>query len=145
MTGIAYKEREIMNTNIIIETSRKTLAGTISFPEVVGQLLTAGVEYYHVDYVGLKKTFYSADGDMVVTPINYEGLPPVAADFDVAALCADILDSQRNNQPYRDFTRRAMEAGTQGYFAFLRGKRVTYFGRQGDQHTEWFPGAAPVK
>jgi hypothetical protein len=38
-----------------------------------------------------------------------------------------------------------MEAGVQGYFVFLRGKRVTYFGRQGDQHTEWFPSAAPVK
>jgi hypothetical protein len=24
----------------------------ISFPEVVGKLLAAGVEYYHVDYVG---------------------------------------------------------------------------------------------
>ena len=117
----------------------------MSFPEVVGQLLAAGVEYYHVDYVGMRKTFYSAEGDAVVTPINYEGLPPVAADFDVVALRADILDSQRNNQPYRDFTRRAMEAGTQGYFAFLRGKRVTYFGRQGEQHTEWFPGAAPEK
>jgi uncharacterized protein YbcV (DUF1398 family) len=134
-----------MNTNIIIETARKTLAGTISFPEVVGQLLTAGVEYYHVDYVGLKKTFYSADGDMVVTPINYEGLPPVAVDFSVENVRADILDSQRNGQPYRDFTRRAMEAGVQGYFAFLRGQRVTYFGRQGDQHIEWFPGAAPAK
>jgi uncharacterized protein YbcV (DUF1398 family) len=134
-----------MNTNIIIETARKTLAGTISFPEVVGQLLTAGVEYYHVDYVSLKKTFYGAEGDIVVTPINYEGLPPVAADFSVENVRADILDSQRKGQPYRDFTRRAMEAGVQGYFAFLRGKRVTYFGRQGDQHTEWFPGAAPTK
>jgi len=130
-----------MNTKIITETARKTLDGTMSFPEVVGQLLAAEVEYYHVDYVGMRKTFYSADGDAVVTPINYEGLPPVAADFDAAALRADILDSQRNNQPYRDFTRRAMEAGTQGYFAFLRGKRVTYFGRQGEQHTEWFPNA----
>jgi len=36
-----------------------------------------------------------------------------------------------------------MVAGVQGCFAFLRGKRVTYFGRQGDQHTEWFPGAEP--
>jgi hypothetical protein len=26
----------------------------------------------------------------------------------------------------------------------LRGQRVTYIGRQGDQHTEWFPGARPV-
>jgi hypothetical protein len=36
-----------------------------------------------------------------------------------------------------------MSAGVQGYFAFLRGQRVTYLGRQGDQHTEWFPGAKP--
>ncbi len=130
-----------MNTKIIIETARKTLAGGIAFPEVVGQLLSAGVEYYHVDYVAMKKTFYGADGDTVVTPITYEALPPVAADFSLEGIRADILDSQRNGQHYRDFTRRAMEAGVQGYFAFLRGQRVTYFGRQGDQHTEWFPGA----
>src|SRR5580698_9783800 len=68
--------KQPMNTTIITETARKTLAGTISFPEVVAQLITAGVEYYHVDYAGLKKTFYSADGDIVVTPINDEGLPP---------------------------------------------------------------------
>ncbi|HAB16017.1 MAG TPA: DUF1398 domain-containing protein [Verrucomicrobiales bacterium] len=134
-----------MNTKIITETARQTFAGTMSFPEVVGQLLAAGVEYYHVDYVGMRKTFYSAEGDAVVTPISYEGWPPVAADFDAAARRADILDSQRNGQHYRDFTRRAMAAGTQAYFAFLRGKRVTYFGRQGDQHTEWFPGAEPAK
>jgi uncharacterized protein YbcV (DUF1398 family) len=85
-----------------------------------------------------------AVGDIVVTPISYEELPPVADEFDVAALRANILDSQRNNQAYRDFTRRAMKAGVQGHFTFLRGKRVTYFGRQGDQHTEWFPGAAPA-
>ena len=101
------------------------------------------MEYYHVDYIGKKKTFYSADGDAVVTPIDYEGLPTVAPDFSLEMVKADILDSQRNGQKYRDFTLRAMEAGVQGYFAFLRGKRVTYFGRQGDQHTEWFPGAQP--
>jgi uncharacterized protein YbcV (DUF1398 family) len=132
-----------MNTEMITRTAHATLDGTISFPEVVGQLLAAGVEYYQVDYVGMRKTFYGDGGDVVVTAINYEGLPPVAADFDPAALRADILDSQRNGQKYRDFTRRAMVAGVQGYFAFLRGKRVTYFGRQGDQHTEWFPGAEP--
>lgn len=130
-----------MNAEIVTQTVRATLAGTISFPEVVGKLLATGVEYYQVDYVGMRKTFYSADGDMVTTPINYEGLPPVAPEFDTAALRANILDSQQNGQKYRDFTRRAMEGGVQGYFAFLRGKRVTYFGRNGDQHIEWFPGA----
>ena len=134
-----------MNTEIITKTARATLEAAISFPEVVKQLLAAGVEYYHVDYVTMRKTFYSAAGEVVLMPINYEGMPPVAVDFDAAALRADILDSQRNGQKYRDFTRRAMEAGTQGYFAFLRGKRVTYLGRQGDQHTEWFPGAATAQ
>jgi len=133
-----------LNTTVIAQTARETLAGTLSFPEVVQRLLGAGVEYYHVDYVGMKKTFYSADGEILVTPLNYEGLPPVAARFSTEELRANILDSQRHGQKYRDFTRRAMEAGVQGYFAFLTGKRVTYLGRQGDQHTEWFPGAAPT-
>ena len=33
--------------------------------------------------------------------------------------------------------------GMQGDYALLRGKRVMYLGRQGEQHTEWFPGARP--
>ena len=132
-----------MNTQIVSEASRATLAGTMPFPEIVGRLIETGVEYYHVDYITLRKTFYSAAGDAVITAITYEGLPEVSADFDHTALRAAILDSQRNGQHYRDFTIRAMKAGVQGYFAFLRGMRVTYWGRGGDQHTEWFPGAGP--
>ena len=132
-----------MNTQIVSEASRATLSGSMPFPEIVGRLIETGVEYYHVDYVTLRKTFYGSAGDVVVTPIPYEGLPEVAAEFDQAALRAAIGDSQRNGQHYRDFTVRAMKAGVQGYIAFLRGKRVTYWGRGGDQHTEWFPGAGP--
>ena len=134
-----------MDTKIVAEVARATLAGTITFPEVVRRLIETGVEYYHVDYVALRKTFYSAAGEVVMTSILYEGLPPVAADFDANQLRAAILDSQRHGLTYRDFTRRAMEAGVQGYIAFLRGQRVTYWGRAGDQHTEWFPGAGPAK
>jgi uncharacterized protein YbcV (DUF1398 family) len=132
-----------MNTEIVAEAARATLTGSIPFPEVVRRLIETGVECYHVDYVALRKSFYSATGEVVTTPINYEGLPPVAVNFNGAALRAAIVDSQRHGQHYRDFTRRAMEAGVQGYIAFLRGQRVTYWGRNGDQHTEWFPGAAP--
>jgi uncharacterized protein YbcV (DUF1398 family) len=132
-----------MDTHLIQDTALKTLAGSISFPEVVGNLLRAGVEYYQVDYVGLRKTFYGPDGAVVTTPITFEGLPTVANDFDVTGVRAAISDSQRNGQKFRDFSRRVMAAGVQGYFAFLRGKRVMYLGRQGDQHIEWFPGAGP--
>ncbi len=132
-----------MNAEWIVEASRETLAGTAPFPEIVAKLLRAGVEYDHVDYVGMRKTFYGPGGDAVGTPITFEGMPPVGAEFDSGALRAAIVDSQQHGQKFRDFSRRAMEAGVQGYFAFLRGKRVTYWGRGGDQHTEWFPGAAP--
>lgn len=132
-----------MNTEIITSAAKATLAGDMPFPQIVTQLIEAGVEFYHVDYLALRKTFYSGAGAVVTTPIPYENLPAVAADFDAMALRTNILDSQQNNQPYRDFSIRAMQAGVQGYFAFLRGQRVTYFGRQGDQHTEWFPGAKP--
>ncbi len=133
-----------MNAKLITEAARATLAGTLPFPEIVSNLIAAGVEYYHVDYACLRTTFYSAEGDAVITPILFEDLPAISPEWDIDALKAAILDSQRNGQKFRDFTRRAMAAGVQGYFAFLRGQRVTYLGRKGDQHTEWFPGARPA-
>lgn len=132
-----------MKSEVVAEAARATLDGSIPFPAVVGRLIETGVEYYHVDYVALQITYYSASGELIKTPINYEGLPAVAADFDLAALKAAILDSQQNGQHYRDFSKRAMSAGVQGYIAFLRGKHVTYWARGGDNHTEWFPGAKP--
>ena len=45
--------------------------------------------HVHVDYVGLGKRFYSAVGEMMATSINYEGRPPVAPEFDAAALRAN--------------------------------------------------------
>ncbi|MGC3973961.1 MAG: DUF1398 family protein [Nitrospira sp.] len=130
-----------MNANEIADLAKATLNGSIPFPEVVGKLIANGVEYYHVDYVLGSFSFYSATGAVVTAPLIFEGLPPVSDDFEIAALKAAILDSQQHAQKFRAFCERAVKAGVQGYFAFLRGKRVTYFGRQGDQHTEWFPGA----
>lgn len=135
-----------MNSQSIAAAAQATLTGSMPFPQIVGMLIAAGVEYYHVDYLALRKTYYGVADDgaaVVVTPIPLEGLPLVAAEFDAAALKAAILASQQHGQTWRDFSRRAMQAGVQGYFAFLRGQRVTYLGRSGDQHTEWFPGAGP--
>lgn len=119
--------------------------GGLSFPEVVKGLLAAGVEYYHVDYAARRKTFYDGAGTVIEKPLQLEDAPPVAPEFQLEALRANIRDSQQRGQPFPDFSRRAMAAGAQGYFAFLRGQRVLYLGRQGDHHTEWFPGAAPSR
>ena len=130
-----------MNATLIRNLAQATLSGSIPFPAIVGQLIEAGVEYYHVDYIRLQFTFYDAAGGVVVAPLTIENLPAVASDFNGAALRAAILDSQQSGQKFHQFCKRAMEAGVQSYFAFLRGKRVTYLGRNGDHHVEWFPGS----
>lgn len=133
-----------MNADTVHHLARATLTGELPFSEIVGRLIAEGVEYYRVDYVARQMSFYSAAGSVVLAPLVFEDLPAVAADFDAPALRAAILDSQRHGQHFLAFSQRAVRAGVQGYYAFLRGQRVTYLGRQGEQHVEWFPGAKPV-
>jgi uncharacterized protein YbcV (DUF1398 family) len=38
------------DSKLILEPTRGTLDGSLTFPKVVGQLFAAGVEYYHVDF-----------------------------------------------------------------------------------------------
>ncbi|WP_425616118.1 hypothetical protein NA78x_006057 [Anatilimnocola sp. NA78] len=134
-----------MDSQAITEAARASRTGSSPFPEIVTKLISAGVEYYHVDYVGRCVQHYDGIGARVTTPLDFEGLPAVAAEFDATELRAAIFDSQRNGQSFRDFSARAMKAGVQSYYAFLRGRRVTYLARTGDQHTEWFPGAEPQR
>ena len=130
-----------MNADMIREMAKVTLTGSMPFPEIVGNLVKEGVEYYHVDFISFSFCFYSAKGGVAVAPLLLEDPPAVATDFNVAELRAAILDSQQNGQKFRQFCARAMVSGVQSYFVFLRGQRVLYIGRQGDQHIEWFPGA----
>ena len=133
----------MMNADIIHRMALATLSGALPFPQIVGKLMEEGVEYYRVDYVARQMTFYSGAGGVALSPLSFDDLPPVAAEFDGPALRAAILDSQTQGQHFKRFSERAVRAGVQGYYAFLRGQRVTYLGRQGEQHTEWFPGARP--
>lgn len=133
-----------MDADAINILAKATLDGSMPFPLIVEKLMANGVEYYNVDYATKTFAFYSSEGATIIAPLSYEALPPIAENFNAAALKAAILDSQQHGQKFRAFCERAIQAGVQGYFAFLRGQRVTYFGRQGDHHVEWFPGAQPA-
>jgi uncharacterized protein YbcV (DUF1398 family) len=128
-----------MSADLVLKLARAALSGEMPFPEIVDNLFKEGVEYYHVDYLSLSFSFYSQCGGVVVAPIVFEGLPEVAADFNTVELREAITDSQQNSQKFRQFCIRAMKSGVQSYFVFLRGRRVMYIGRHGDQHIEWFP------
>jgi len=105
--------------------------------------LSNGLEYCHVDYIALQKTCYSGYGEVIETPIDYEGLPTVGFDINVDGLRAAVLDDQQNGLDHRDFTKCAIGADAQGYIAILRGNRVPHWGRGEDQHLQLFTGANP--
>ena len=136
---MARANRKMPSANIISQLGQATVSGKIPFPEIVSKLIAEGVDYYHVDYVKQRKTFYGKDDLTAETQIHYMNLPKVAPELDAVALKAVILDSQVNHQAYEAFTQRAMQAGVVAYFAFLNGRRVVYWGRSGESHTEYFP------
>jgi uncharacterized protein YbcV (DUF1398 family) len=142
-TTANFPARTDMDADAVTLLAKTTLEGSLPFPQIVGELIAQGVEYYHVDYASKSFTFYSTGGAATSAPLSFEGLPPISQGWNESALKEAILDSQQNGQKFRQFCARAMSAGVQGYFAFLRGQRVTYLGRNGDQHVEWFPGARP--
>jgi len=129
-----------MSKQQIHETAIATQLGTITFPQVVQQLLAAGVESYEVDFACAQKTHYLVDGSAVTVPMILDP-GPIAPEFNSEELVAAIRGAQADTVRYPEFVQRATAAGTASYRAFLTGKRVIYVGRKGEQHIEEFPRA----
>lgn len=127
-----------MNKQAIHEAATATQQGRMTFPQVVQRLLEAGVESYLVDFAAAQKTHYLKDGATHAVPMILEP-GPIAEKFDAAGLVAAIRGAQADTVRYPEFVQRATASGVIGYWAFLTGKKVIYFGRKGEQHIEEFP------
>ena len=127
-----------MSKHVIDELAIATQQGKMSFPRVVQGLLEVGVESYLVDFAVKQKTHYLADGTAHTVPMILDP-GPIAAEFDNAGLVAAIRGAQADTVRYPEFVKRSTSAGVIGYWAFLTGRRVIYFGRKGEQHIEEFP------
>jgi uncharacterized protein YbcV (DUF1398 family) len=110
------------------------------FAEIVKNLIDAGVERYHADLVRSEKTYYLPDGESLMVPNDPVGIAP-ALEFSAAGVAAAVKAAQAGTIKYREFCKRALSAGCVGYVVSMAGKRVVYYGRTGDNHVEWFPGA----
>jgi uncharacterized protein YbcV (DUF1398 family) len=127
-----------MNTQLLDETLSNSLAGTITFPEVVRILTSEGVESYRADLVRREETFYMPDGSTHVETMAYLAAP-IGDRFATDKVVAAIRDSQTGKCKYREFLDRVMDAGTTSYVTYLKARKVIYFGRHGDFHVEEFP------
>ena len=131
-----------MSKQVIQELVVATQQGKMTFPQVVKGLLEVGVESYLVDFAAKQKTHYLTDGTTHAAPMILDP-GPIAADFNNSGLVAAIRDAQADTVRYPEFVTRSTAAGVIGYWAFLTGKRVIYFGRKGEQHIEEFPKPQP--
>lgn len=112
----------------------------VTFGEVVGQLMAAGVERYHADLLRAEKTYYMPDGQSHRTPNHALAAPPAIA-FSAAGVDAAVRAIQQGRIRYREFCARIAAAGCVGYIVSLAGRRAVYYGRTGDAHVEPFPAA----
>ncbi len=124
------------------EVAELSASGTIHFGEVISRLMKAGIERYHADYSRMENTYYTPDGGSCVIPMQHERVP-IAEVFSAKMVEAAVRQAQQGEIMYPQFTRQALAAGCIGYFVQITGKCVQYFGRNGEIHTEWFPGARP--
>jgi uncharacterized protein YbcV (DUF1398 family) len=134
------KTMNAKQTQIIQGCAREALTGELTFPEIVSRLAQIGVERYHADYSRKEITYYLADGDSLVVASLHPS-HATATDFSASAVEAAVRQSQRNEHTYLDFIRKTMAAGCVGYFVQITGRRVIYFGRNGESHEEHFPPA----
>ena len=117
-----------------------SVAGDITFADVVSRLLAIGVERYHADYSRKESTFYLPTGASHVVAMHLE-IPAIASVFSATAVEQSVRQAQLGEIRYPQFVAQTAAAGCVGYFVQLSGQRVHYIGRDGDVHTEWFPGA----
>lgn len=118
----------------------------MAFPQIVGVLVDAGFDGYSIDLRRAYTTYYRPDGEVAEFQAS-NTTATVAERFDVQGLKLAIGEAQSAvlDYTYRGFCTKIAAAGCAGYLVSLVGKRVLYYGRTGETHTEYFPGTHPVE
>jgi uncharacterized protein YbcV (DUF1398 family) len=84
--------------------------------------------------------YYMPDGESLVVSTPHVS-EPIAESFSPSADEAAIREVQRGEIVYTELLQKTKAAGCVGYFVQIAGRRVLYFGRNGDIHVEPFPPA----
>ena len=131
------------------DLARATLEGAesnrMTFPESVKMLMEAGFDGYAVDFRRSTRSYYMPNGETI--ELKMEQTPGQVAERFDAATVKEALREARALVPgytYQGFCAKVVGAGAAGYIVSLLGKRVLYYGRTGETHTEYFPGTHPA-
>jgi uncharacterized protein YbcV (DUF1398 family) len=130
-----------MNSNIkevIEKTTHESRAGLLTFPEFLERLIEVGVESYFADYRNQSTTYYLSSNEAYAVPMTMP-LIEIPTSFNKEGVVSAIRGAQSDTVRYPEFLKLTMSAGCIGYIVWIVGRRVSYFGRQGEVHLEHFP------
>lgn len=128
-----------MDIAVIEDCTKASHEERITFGEVVGRLIAAGVERYHVDLMRGESTYFMPDGQS--HRITYKAIEARPADaFSADGVLAAVRSIQAGRTKYLAFCQQIMEAGCVGYLVSMQGQRAVYYGRSGETYVEPFPG-----
>jgi len=116
-------------------------SGTMTFPQNLRILMEAGFDGYAVDFRRSTRTYYMPSGEVFelkTAPTS----TPVAETFDASVVKEAIHEAQVLvlGYTYKGFCAKVARAGCAGYVVSVLGRRVLYYGRTCETHTEYFPG-----
>jgi uncharacterized protein YbcV (DUF1398 family) len=130
------------------DIARATLEGSesgiMTFPQNLRALMEAGFDGYAVDFRRSTRTYYMPNGEALELKAE-PTLTPVAETFDGSLVREAIREAQAlvPGYTYKGFCDKVAGAGCAGYVVSLLGRRVLYFGRTCETHTENFPAITP--
>jgi uncharacterized protein YbcV (DUF1398 family) len=126
------------------ELARATLegseSGTMTFPQSLRVLMEAGFDGYAVDFRRSTRTYYMPNGEALELKTGPTPTPVVDT-FDASLVKEAIREAQAlvPGYTYKGFCAKVAWAGCGGYVVSLLGRRVLYYGRTCETHTEYFP------
>jgi uncharacterized protein YbcV (DUF1398 family) len=128
-------------TDLARATLEGSESGTMSFPQNLRILMEADFDGYAVDFRRSTRTYYMPSGETL--ELKTEPTPtPVAESFNGRLVREAIREAQvlAPGYTYKGFCAKGAGAGCAGYVVSVRGRRVLYYGRTCETHTEYFPG-----
>ena len=113
---------------------------SMSFRQIVGTLIQAGIESYAIDFRRCRATYDLPDGSFFELPIH-KIAEPVSPAFNSRAIQEAIGEAQAQvpGYTYLSFCEKIAKAGCIGYIVSFSGRRALYFGRTAETHVEHFP------
>ncbi|MGE5084689.1 MAG: DUF1398 family protein [Bacillota bacterium] len=119
------------------DASDFSFTSRMAFSSLIMTLEKMGVESYHVDMAQQSTCYQMLNGEVMSESFYFDG--KIAQDFDDGEIRSAILDIKQNHLEYKEFLKRIMNAGIVNYVIYLKGRKIIFYGRNGDSYIENFP------